>query len=112
MPYNLSTDYPALYALLLAGEEVACFVDEESRRCIIQLSNQWILFGDYLRPYKPSSLEQFISDCTRLNLQYIPQIDIKQVAGAAWSAGGLNGFTSDRKGDSDEPTKEQYLNTL
>ncbi len=88
--YALSTDYTALYELLLKGEEVACWVDlhtsseskSKSKKLLaLTRETEWEYFHN---PAKKNSVKNFCGYCAAFNLQYIPSH--KVVAEKAWDA--------------------------
>lgn len=125
MPYTLSQNYEQLYTLLLAGEEVACYFNNPftKTRELKAVSKSDLEKNNFIFPISDASKENFLRDCIDTNLSFIPQIDVKKVAGDAWDAARQEGYQSgiseatnmyEGKGYLPDvtDTKEQYLSTL
>ncbi len=111
--YTLSTDYPALYDLLLEGEEVACWViDTNQNRRILSAKLQdgfiWLAAVEVTYRQLPNDTDYFTSVCEAINLSYIPPS--KDIAEKSWDA-ATDYWTCEVT----EPTpadKREYLNSL
>jgi len=92
--YKLSKDYSALYDLVMAGSEIAAYIDDNGRRTLVSVRQTpvTIIIGypgcNWFYGLAPIAKTDFIEVCTRLSLEFIlPTTELYPLDFVAWYSG-------------------------